>query len=129
MGTKTSLAAALFPSVQRRVLALLFGEPGRSFQSGELIRLAKGGTGGVHRILGRLADAGWVTVARIGNQKHYRANRACVAFHELHGLVEKTMRGASASRKPAAAAAKARPAPVAEARPPARPAAEGWKTW
>ena len=85
------LADALFPRVQQRVLALLFGQPDRRFQSAELIRLAESGTGAVHRQLRRLADAGWVTVLRAGNQKHYQANRASPAFAELHGLIVKTV--------------------------------------
>lgn len=87
MGTKRRGADALFSSVQQRLLALLFGEPERSFQSAELIRLAKGGTGGAHRVLLRLAEAGWVTVTRVGNQKHYRANGEAPAFEELRALV------------------------------------------
>ncbi len=45
MGTtvrKPSLAGALLTPVQMRVLGLLFGQPDRRFQSGELIRLARG---------------------------------------------------------------------------------------
>jgi predicted nucleotidyltransferase len=87
----TSAADALFSRVQQRVLALLFGQPDRRFQSAELIRLAHSGTGAVHRELTRLADVGWVTVTRSGNQKHYQANRAAPAFGELHGLVVKTV--------------------------------------
>lgn len=85
------LADALFPHVQQRVLALLFGQPDRRFQSAELIRLADSGTGAVHRQLSRLAEAGWVTVLRTGNQKHYQANRASPAFAELHRLIVKTV--------------------------------------
>jgi predicted nucleotidyltransferase len=77
--------------VQQRVLALLFGQPDRRFQSAELIRLADSGTGAVHRQLSRLAEAGWVTVLRTGNQKHYQANRASPAFAELHRLIVKTV--------------------------------------
>ena len=95
MGTRAkataSLGDALFSHVQQRVLALLFGQPDRSFQSAELIRLARGGTGAVHREIIRLAEAGWVTVTRSGNQKHYQANRNAPAFAELHGLVVKTI--------------------------------------
>jgi len=86
-----SLADALFSPVQERVLGLLFGQPDRRFQSAELIRLADGGTGAVHRQLSRLAEAGWITVVRSGNQKYYQANRACPAFSELHGLIVKTV--------------------------------------
>ena len=46
------LADALFSRVQQRVLALLFGQPERRFQSAELIRLANSGTGAVQRCCG-----------------------------------------------------------------------------
>jgi predicted nucleotidyltransferase len=93
MGTaanRTGLAGALFTPVQQRVLGLLFGQPDRRFQSGELIRIAGSGTGAVHRQLGRLAEAGLVTTTRIGNQKHYQANRDSPVFADLHGLIVKT---------------------------------------
>lgn len=89
--TSPGLAGALFTPVQQRVLGLLFGQPTRRFQSAELIRLARGGTGAVHRQLARLEVAGWVTATRVGNQKHYQANAACAAFEELRGLVVKTI--------------------------------------
>jgi predicted nucleotidyltransferase len=93
MGRKdqAGLAGALFTPVQRRVLGLLFGQPDRRFQSGELIRLAKSGTGAAHRQLARLAAAGLVTVTRTGNQKHYQARRDSPVFAELHGLIVKTV--------------------------------------
>ena len=87
---ETGLADALFTPVQQRVLGLLFGQPDRSFQGNELIRLAESGTGAVHRFLTRLTQAGLVTIERIGNQKHYRANRESPIFGELRGLMEKT---------------------------------------
>jgi predicted nucleotidyltransferase len=87
----TGLADVLFSPVQQRVLALLFGQPDRSFQSAELIALAGSGTGAVHRQLVRLAESGLVKVTRVGNQKHYQANRESPVFPELHGLVLKTM--------------------------------------
>lgn len=84
------LADALFSPVQQRVLGLLFGQPARRFQSAELIRLARSGTGAVHRQLARLAAAGWINAYRIGNQKYYQANGEAPAFGELHQLVLKT---------------------------------------
>lgn len=86
----TGLADALFTPVQQRVLGLLFGQPERVYQSSELIRLADSGTGAVHRLLTRLADAGLVTAERVGNQKHYRANPDSPVFVELRGLIGKT---------------------------------------
>ena len=88
MGT---LADALFSPVQQRVLGLLFGQPGRSFRGAEVIALAGSGTGAVHRQLMSLAESGLVTVTRMGNQKHYQANRESPIFSELHGLVVKTI--------------------------------------
>lgn len=87
----TRLADVLFSPVQQRVLGLLFGQPGRSFRSAEVITLAGSGTGAVHRQLVRLAESGLVTVTRVGNQKHYQANHDSPVFAELHGLVVKTV--------------------------------------
>lgn len=86
-----NLAGALFTPVQQRVLALLFGQPARRFQSAELIRLADSGTGSVYRLLTRLTDVGLVTATRVGNQKHYQANADSPVFDELHGLIVKTV--------------------------------------
>jgi len=93
---KTSLppvfgvADALFTKVQQRVLAVLFGNPGRTFYANEVIALAGSGTGAVQRELARLEAAGLATVTRMGNQKHYQANAAAPVFAELRGLVLKT---------------------------------------
>jgi predicted nucleotidyltransferase len=40
--------------------------------------------------LAKLADSGLVTVNKIGNQKHYQANREAPIFEELRGIVLKT---------------------------------------
>jgi hypothetical protein len=70
------LIDALFTSTQQRVLSLLFGRPGRSFFTRELIELTESGSGAVQRELRRLADAGLVVMTKQGNQKHFQANRA-----------------------------------------------------
>jgi predicted nucleotidyltransferase len=72
------------------VLAVLFGNPGRSFYASEIIALASSGTGAVQRELARLESAGLVTVRRVGNQKHYQANPEAPVFEELRGVVLKT---------------------------------------
>lgn len=87
----TSLADALFTSTQQRVLALLFGQPERSFFATELIGLARAGSGAVQREIRRLVESGLVTVVRVGNQKHYQANHASPVFNELRDLVRKTI--------------------------------------
>jgi predicted nucleotidyltransferase len=87
----TSLADALFTTTQQRVLALLFGQPSRSFFASELIELAASGSGAVQRELKRLVSSGLLTVRRIGKQKHYQANPDSPVFTELRGLVLKTV--------------------------------------
>ncbi len=86
----SGLADALFTKVQQRVLAVLFGNPDRSYYANELIALAESGTGAVQRELARLASSGLVTVSAVGNQKHYQANAASPVYAELRGLVLKT---------------------------------------
>lgn len=86
----TTLAGALFTGTQQRVLGLLFGQPERSFFATELIGLAGSGSGAVQREIQRLAESGLVTVTRVGNQKHYQANRAAPIFEELRGIAVKT---------------------------------------
>ena len=87
----SGVASALFPKVRQRVLAVLFGNPHRSFYANEVIALAQSGTGAVQRELATLSESGLLTVKRQGNQKHYRANADAPVFTELRGLVLKTM--------------------------------------
>ena len=89
--TPSSLADALFPKGRQRVLAVLFGNPGRSFYANEVIALAQSGTGAVQRELATLSEAGLLKVTKQGNQKHYQANADAPVFAELRGLVLKTM--------------------------------------
>ena len=88
---ESGIANALFTPVQQRVLALLFGQPQRRYQSSELIRLANSGTGAVHRILTRLAAADLVSVEKVGNRKHHQANADSPIFEDLAGLLLKTV--------------------------------------
>ncbi|HTP71479.1 MAG TPA: transcriptional regulator [Burkholderiaceae bacterium] len=85
-----SLGDALFTGTQQRLLALLFGQPGRSFYATEIIGLAGAGSGAVQRELARLQQSGLITVQPVGNQKHYRANTASPVFAELSAIVQKT---------------------------------------
>jgi predicted nucleotidyltransferase len=97
MGTKPSaLSDALFSKAQRRVLGLLFGHAERSFYANEIVRAARAGVGAVQRELEGLAAAGLVTVSRVGNQKHYQANRGSPIFGELQSIVAKVLTGPAA---------------------------------
>ena len=91
MTITNSLSSALFSNVQKRVLGLIFGQPERSFYTSEIIRNVRSGTGAVERELTRLKDSGLVSLQRIGNQKHYRANADSPIFEELRSIVRKTI--------------------------------------
>jgi len=99
MAETESLAGALFSKVRQRVLALIFCQPERSFYTSEIVRSVRSGTGAVARELARLERSGLVSVERIGNQKHYRANRDSPIFEELQSLVAKTVGVAEPIRK------------------------------
>ena len=86
-----NLSSALSSNVRQRVLGLIFAHPDQSFYTSEIIRTAESGSGAVQHELSRLQRSGLVSVERVGNQKHYRANRHSPIFEELHGLVLKTV--------------------------------------
>lgn len=88
---RTGIADALFSATQQRVLALLFGQPKRSFFTNELIGLVGAGSGVVQREIRRLVESGLVLSTNIGTQKHYQANPAAPIFKELRSIVTKTL--------------------------------------
>lgn len=94
MGTKykkrSGLGSALFTRTQRQILGLLFINLEKSFYVNEIVRYAGLGIGTVQRELERLSGTGILTTKKIGNQKHYQANRKSPIFEELYGIVLKT---------------------------------------
>jgi hypothetical protein len=94
MGTNTvstDLGSALFGKARRAVLGLLYARPDEAFYLRQITREVQAGQGAVQRELKRLVDAGLLTREARGREVHYRANRACPIFAELHGLVLKTV--------------------------------------
>lgn len=87
---RANLSDALFTQTQQRVLAHLFGQPGRRYGVSELIQLTGAGSGAVQRELARLAGSGVLKVERQGNQKLYSANPQCPIHDELASIVRKT---------------------------------------
>jgi Fe2+ or Zn2+ uptake regulation protein len=83
-------ADVLFTKTQQRVLAVLYGQPNRSFYANEIIALAACGSGAVQRELASLEESGLVHSWRAGNQKHYQVDRDATIFEELHSIVVKT---------------------------------------
>jgi predicted nucleotidyltransferase len=90
MTSRYGVADALFTSTQQKVLAILFGQPDRSFFATELISLAGSGSGAVQRELARLSESGLLTVHKVGNQKHFQANQESPIFNEVQQIVSKT---------------------------------------
>jgi hypothetical protein len=93
------VADALFSSTQQRVLALLFGQPERSFFTKEMIDLAGGGSGAVQRELARLQASGLIVQTALGTQKHYQANAGAPIFGELCGIAAKMLGPADTLRR------------------------------
>lgn len=85
------IAQSLFSHVQLKVLAFLFGQPNRRFQMSELISLVDSGVGAVHRNVKRLVKSGLVNEDVIGRTKFYQANADSPVFHEISGLMMKTV--------------------------------------
>jgi predicted nucleotidyltransferase len=81
------------------VLSCLFGQPNRSFFANELISLTGSGSGAVQRELKRLSESGLVLSKKIGNQRHFQANKSAPIFSELVQIVEKTFGVAEPIRK------------------------------
>ena len=90
-GQSLRMVDALFSKTQQNVLALLFGQPGQSFYTNEIIRKSGGGSGAVQRELSRLVRSGLTTVKRIGSQNHYQANPDAPLFTELCSIINKTV--------------------------------------
>jgi len=85
-----SIGDALFSKGQQKVLALLFGQPEKSFYLNEVVRLASMGRGAISRELAKLEQAGLLVVSKQGNQNHYQANVSAPIFNELVSIVKKT---------------------------------------
>ncbi len=86
----SQLGDALFTITQQNVLGLLYSKPGRSFYTKEILRLTGMGVATIKRELDRMVAAGILTLTKIGNQHHYKANPECPIYRELLSIVSKT---------------------------------------
>jgi len=93
------MASALFGKTRRNVLALLFGQPGRSFYLREIAARAGTGMSQVQKELQQLVAAGLVLREQRANQMHFRANPEAPIYSELLGIVTKTFGVADVLRK------------------------------
>jgi len=95
----TDIAGVLFGKTRRNVLALLFGQPGRSFYLREIAARAGTGMSQVQKELRQLVAAGLVLREQRANQVHFRANPEAPIYVELLGIVTKTFGVADVLRK------------------------------
>ena len=85
-----SIAEALFGKTQQAVLALLFGQPDRSFYLRQISAIAGRGASQVQKELDNLTRAGLIMREPRGNQVWFQADPRSPVFPELKSLVAKT---------------------------------------
>ena len=85
-----SIAEALFGKTQQAVLALLFGQPDRSFYLRQISVIAGTGASQVQKELDNLTRSGLILREPRGNQVWFQANPRSPIFPELKSLVAKT---------------------------------------
>lgn len=83
-------SSLLFPDCRRRVLELLLLHPGEVLHGREIARRTQLPSGTITRELARLAEAGLLTRAAVGNQVMYSANRSSPIHEELASILRKT---------------------------------------
>lgn len=85
-----TIAEALFGKTQQAVLALLFGQPDRSFYLRQITAIAGRGASQVQKELDNLTRAGLIKREPRGNQVWFQADPHSPVFPELKSLVAKT---------------------------------------
>src|SRR5256885_17259988 len=83
VAARTDMAAALFGRTRRNVLALLFGQPGRSFYLREIASRAGTGMSQVQKELQQLVAAGPVLPGPRAHQMHLRPNPPAPRYLQL----------------------------------------------
>lgn len=90
MGINSGLPNILFNSVQKSILKILYMNPDSSYYTNEIIKRTKSGTGAVQRELAKLTSAQIIQVKKLGNQKHYQANKDLPYYSELRSIIIKS---------------------------------------
>lgn len=86
----SSLSSILFSDYRSRVLGLLLLHPERTYYLREIARITGTVPGTLKRELDKLLEAGLLTVKKVGNQNHYRANQDCPVYVDLANVLRKT---------------------------------------
>ena len=86
-----SIASSIFGAAQAKLLASVFGHPGRWFHVNELKRATGLASASLQRELKKLETARLVRIEHLGNLKRFQANEDSPVFTELQSLVRKTL--------------------------------------
>jgi len=100
------LCSGLFGKTRQAVLALLYGQVGKSFYTKQILDGVKIGRGTVQRELKNLTDTGIIIREVQGRQVYYHANEKCPIFNELKSIVRKTFGVADVIRQSLASSAR-----------------------
>lgn len=84
------LSSILFSDYRSRVLGLLLLHPERTYYLREIARITGTVPGTLKRELDKLLEVGLLTVKKVGNQNHYRANQDCPVYVDLANVLRKT---------------------------------------
>jgi predicted nucleotidyltransferase len=87
----TALSDVLFGQIRGGVLALLYGQAGKSFYVRQIARHVNASVGAVQRELEKLAEVDLIVRTPIGNQVFYQVNQRNPVFVEMRALVSKTV--------------------------------------
>lgn len=85
------MGVALFGQLRGQVLALLYGAPESQLYLREMARITGASPGALQREVKLLVDAGLLLWERRGHQVFYRAHSSAPVFHDLSGVIRKTM--------------------------------------
>ncbi len=96
----TSLIELLFKGYRRRVLDLLLRHPEQQYHVREIARLTDTVAGTLHKELSKLAEAGLLRKAPIGNQVFYQVNPDCLILDALTEIFQITRQSKSQSDMP-----------------------------
>ena len=81
---------ALFPEIRAKLLAAVFGQPGREWYLTELARTLETQPSSLQRELEALSRAGILEQRRDGRRVYVKTDRSSPVFADLRGLLEKT---------------------------------------
>jgi predicted nucleotidyltransferase len=91
MERKSPIADALLGKTKQHLLSAILLQPERSWYLSELARHLQVPPSSLQRELAQFVNAGIVARRQDGNRVYFQADQTCPVFHELSGLLTKTV--------------------------------------